>query len=151
MSDLRRFTKQDSPEARARLLDKTDAFKIKPGMTIHTILRHVSKSGMHRVIQPVLIRRAPATDPFRSRADNGCTIFQLGYNVAALLGMSYDREKEGIVIGGCGMDMGFEIVYNMGRVLFPKGFKVPKGGHGRNGNTSGYDNDGGYALNHRWL
>ena len=45
--------------------------------------------------------------------------------------------------------MGFEIVYNLGRKLFHDGFKVE--GRGRNGDMSGHDNDGGYALKHRWL
>ena|ERR1035437_1828097 len=51
--------------------------------------------------------------------------------------------------GGCGMDMGFHLVYNLGRTLFPEGFKVE--GRGRNGDASGWDKDGGYALKQRWI
>ena len=55
----------------------------------------------------------------------------------------------GLVVGGCGMDMGFHVVYSLGRVLWPKGFKV--NGIGRNGDISGHDKDGGYRLVHQWL
>lgn len=44
------------------------------------------------------------------------------------------------------MDMTFEVVYELGHYLYPKGFKLSKGQYGRNGDTSGYDKDGGYAL-----
>ena len=47
------------------------------------------------------------------------------------------------------MDMGFALVYELSRELYPKGFKVA--GVGRNGDTSGHDKDGGYALKQRWL
>ena len=62
------------------------------------------------------------------------------------------NDKDGsVIVGGCGMDMGFNIVYSLSRRLWPKGFKLPKGKAGRNGDTSGTDTDGGYALNQRWL
>jgi hypothetical protein len=73
------------------------------------------------------------------------------------------------------MDMGWELVYTLGCYLWPEGFgikgKLPLGRtcrpatkekaalavskgaefYGRNGDTSGWDDDGGYALSHRWL
>ena len=52
----------------------------------------------------------------------------------------------GLVIGGCGMDMGFHVVYNLGRAMWPDGTPDPHGT--RNGEP---DRDGGYALKHRWL
>jgi hypothetical protein len=86
-----------------------------------------------------------------------------------------DRDRWGLKVGGCGMDMCFATVYNLGRALFPEGFgetltttgaasgkerrtrpiskaesaRLVKAGwnaYGRNGDTSGWDNDGGYAL-----
>ena len=62
---------------------------------------------------------------------------------------TYDQNYDALKVGGCGMDMGFESVYVLGRYLFPEGFKVE--GTGRNGDTSGWDNDGGYALRHEWM
>lgn len=68
---------------------------------------------------------------------------------AKACGFAFDERYEAVKIGGCGMDMGFHIAYELGRVLFPEGFKVD--GVGRNGDTSGWDNDGGYALYQRWM
>src|SRR5208337_4587466 len=108
---------------------------LKPGDTVYTDLKHVSRSGMTRIIMPLIIR------------DNSPRY--LGWLVAKAIDSPYDRKKEGVRIGGCGMDMGFELVYVLSRYLFPDGFKVE--GRGRNGDTSGWDKDGGYALNQRWF
>lgn len=140
--------------------------KLKPGDTVYTILRHVSRSGMYRVIDAFVIRN---NVPLR-----------YSWTIARAIGARYDKRHEGIGISGCGMDMGFEIVYNLGRYLFPDGFGErcqsegcsfrpgtekeakecnkglepgisPHEFYGRNGNKSGWDNDGGYALKQRWL
>jgi len=108
---------------------------LKPGDTVFTKLQHVSRSGMSRVIMPFIIK------------DNEPRY--LGWVVAKATGRSYNRKKEGVNVGGCGMDMGFELVYTLSRYLFPDGFKVE--GRGRNSDTSGWDKDGGYGLNQRWL
>ena len=52
----------------------------------------------------------------------------------------------GLRVSGCGMDMGFHVVYNLGYALWPDGTPEPHGT--RNGAP---DSDGGYALKHRWL
>lgn len=111
---------------------------LKPGDTVYTILRSVSKSGMSRVISCRIFLNGDATNPRI-----------LDYHIARAVGYTHDREREGLKVHGCGMDMGFDVVYNLGRVLWPEGFKVE--GRGRNGDTSGWDNDGGYALKQRWL
>jgi len=98
----------------------------------------------------------------------------IGYHVAAILDLPLDKNG-GVRVGGCGMDMGFYLVYEVSRKLFPDGFgelgKMPLGHEirpatkedaikaigkgatfwGRNGDTSGWDNDGGYAIKQRWL
>lgn len=104
----------EAEEARQRLLSEPGA--LKPGTTVYTILRHVSRSGMFRVIQLVVIGA-------------GGTPYQLGYNAALVLGSQYDRDREGVKVGGAGMDMGFHLVYNLSMVLFGDG----------------------YALSQRWL
>lgn len=144
---------------------------IKPGDTVYTVLRHVSRSGMQRIIGVVM--DAPMLDRT--------------YLVGVALGYSFDDNRNGLRVTGCGTDMGFEVVYNLGRVLFPDGFApstravrpidgktvnvdVGRGMNagpmtraefaalhargwkftrGRNGDTSGWDSDGGYALTHR--
>jgi len=103
---------------------------IKPGQTVYCTLRSVSKSGMKRVISLHVI-------------DNGemCSIDYLASIVT-------DRklEQSGIVANGCGMDMGFDLVYSLGYHLWPNGTPEPHGT--RNGVP---DSDGGYALKHRWV
>ena len=117
-------------------MSKDEAIKVlrddlKPGDTINCILRHVSKSGMSRSISLL-------------KGDSDITYF-----AALAMGKKIDQKNGGIKIGGCGMDMGFHLVYNLGWCLFPEGFKVE--GRGRNGDMSGWDKDGGYALKQRWL
>jgi hypothetical protein len=137
---------------------------LKPGDTVYTNLKHVSRSGMSRVIMPFIIR------------DNSPRY--IGWIVAKAIDERYNREKEGVVMGGCGMDMGFELVYRLSRVLFPDGFDTsfagrrcpdhyekhldggvmacPECGKGtrpdyyHNGPTD-FVKDGGYALKHRWF
>ena len=108
---------------------------LKPGDTVYTILRHVSRSGMSRVIDPVLMT-----------PDGPRTIAHLA---AKVLDSPLDRDRWGVKQTGCGMDMGFNLVYNLSYYLFPDGFRVE--GRGRNGDMSGWDKDGGYALKQKWL
>lgn len=116
---------------------------LRPGRTVYTVLRHASRSGMMRSIDLFVI--VPPRDG--CPADIRC----ITGSVAAVLGYPTDRSNGGLRVGGCGMDMGFHVVYSLGRALWPQGFKLARNQHGRNGDTSGRDNDGGYALNHRWL
>lgn len=53
---------------------------------------------------------------------------------------------DAIKIGGCGMDMGFALVYELGMKLWPDGTPEPHGQ--RNGEP---DSNGGYALRQRWI
>ena len=92
--------------------------------------------------------------------------------VADAIGDRWDDRRGGVVVGGCGMNMCFATVYALGRALFPDGFGIvgekdgkrrrPKTAkaaaqmvragwrfRGRNGDTNGWDNDGGYALRYR--
>lgn len=119
---------------------------IKPGDTIYTQIKSVSRSGMSRVIQLVQIKN---NEPR-----------WIGYTVAKAIGHSYDSKREGVKIGGCGMDMGFALVYELSHVLFGKGYKClgkdkcrssfHQGEH-YNDYTSEPIHKDGYALNHRWL
>ena len=125
----------------AKQKEKAEAIEnlqdIKPGNTVYTILRHTSASGMSRAISVVLIRDNKPQD--------------ISYWVARALDYRIDENHEGVKVGGCGMDMGFHLIYSLGRALFPEGFTLAEGQRGRNGDSSGFDEDGGYALKHRWL
>ena len=107
---------------------------IKPMDTIYTILNHVSSSGMSRVIDCYVIKK---NKPIR-----------ISHDVAKATGYKLHKTKDGITVGGCGMDMGFALVYDLASVLF-------KGGDGktitgRNGDTKPETN-GGYLLKQSWL
>ena len=126
-------------EAIARLKES-----VKPGDTVYTQLKHVSRSGMLRVIQVVKME------------DN--RPLYLGYNVAAAVDMPYDRKKEGVRIGGVGMDMGFALVYDLSYQLFKDGFDCIGAGCPANDHSNGdrdytphKHSDAGYALKQRWL
>lgn len=82
---------------------------LKPGDTVYTILRHVSRSGMQREISLVKL----------TGADAG--VLALDYNAAQLLGRRIGK-RDGIIMGGCGMDMGFALVYELSAALWPEGF-----------------------------
>lgn len=140
---------------KAQLAEQAEAIErlraeLKPGDTLRTILRHVSASGMSRSISVVKVSDGETWD--------------LSYLVAHALGRRIDQRHDGVICGGCGMDMGFEVVYALSRALFPDGFDCidPTG---RNCGGSEHVNcrtgkpwpqphrhlEGGYALPQRWL
>lgn len=126
-------TKAEQTEAREFLLGL-----LKPSDKLYTILRHVSRSGMSRRISVVFIRDNQPLD--------------ISPAVGKVIGLPYRQrfeDPEGVRIDGCGMDMGFEIVYLLGRALFPDGFKTWPG-YWRN-EPLDFDRDGGYALKQEWL
>lgn len=87
------------------------------GSTVYCILRSVSSSGMQRQISLYCIH-----DGELRNID--------GY-VSDLLGRKIGK-KDGIICNGCGMDMGFDLVYNLSFALF-------------DGDRAGYN------LRHSWL
>jgi hypothetical protein len=70
---------------------------------IYCVLRSVSKSGMSRVIDFYTIENN------RPQYLSGLIKMALGYRMA---------KNGGLVIGGCGMDMGFHVVYTVSSVVF---------------------------------
>lgn len=130
---------------------------IKPGDTLYTQLKSVSRSGMSRVIQVVKIHCRPEPD-VDGNASTEPEILYLGYNVAQALDWKYDREREGVKVSGGGMDMGFALVYDLSRVMFNDGFECVGAGCPSNDHSNGdrdytphRHSDSGYALKQRWL
>jgi len=123
---------------------------VKPGDTLHTILRHVSRSGMSRSISVVKVSK---------RGD----IRQLDYLIADALDRRLDTQREGIKIGGAGMDMGFALVYELSDKLYgygnPRGYRClgercPSNSHVNDRNApsgKGVRHKDGYAVSHRWM
>lgn len=121
-----------------------------PGSTASTVLRHVTRSGMGRTISVL------AAD-----ADG---IHDVSWAVARAAGFPFDRDRGGVKVGGCGMDMGFHLVYAMSRVLYPDGHSCtgqgadfrhscPSNDHsnGDRDYTPHHHADGGYAVRQRWV
>lgn len=137
---------------------------LKPGATVYTTLLHVSRSGMQREIGLwTIVVPTDGREPYNQ--------YLSGY-AAKLLGHRRGK-RDGVVVNGCGMDMGFAVVYELSRALWPNGHGCigegcPSNDHS-NGDrdytphnadevsalTPGYvahwHNDGGYALKQRWL
>lgn len=129
-------------EARSRLVN----LGVRPGGTVHTVLRHVSSSGMYRLIEPFVIYKGEPVS--------------IMVEVARLTDSRFaNNGQRGVVMRGTGMDMGFALVYNLSSALYPKGHRCSGKTCRSNDHSNGdrnYDGrhkhtDGGYALNHRWF
>jgi len=109
---------------------------LKPNMTVYTILRHCSSSGMFRTIDLIVIQRGKY----------GLFLRNISYLASVALEWKLSKRHAGIELRGCDMDIGFHLVYSLGRALWPHGTRKPHGM--RNGEP---DKDDGYALKHSWL
>lgn len=145
---------------------------VKPGDTVYTTIKHVSRSGMQRSIDVHVIR------------DNEPR--WISRYVADAIGATFDERREAVKMGGAGMDMGFALVYKLSHALFSDGFgcigegdtpgspgRCPSSDHlngdrdytphannadrlGADGSlctchTDHWHTSGGYALNQRWM
>ena len=96
------------------------------GTTVYTRLDYSSRSGMVRYITPMTI------------VDNEPRYWSHLVSLALDWPRHSRNRYEGVKVDGAGMDMGFHLVYTLSAVLY--------------GYDSGPNNDdGGYALKHRWL
>jgi len=93
-------------QARATLLEM-----LKPGDTVYTVLRSVSRSGMSREIGVL-----------KQRADGG--FWYPNYAAATVLGYRLNKHGDGLKVSGCGMDMGFHVVYSLSQALFGDGYAL---------------------------
>lgn len=132
MAKLTKAQQQDQQEAREALLEI-----LKPGATVYTSCSHVARSGMSRTIELCVPVVGDDGEPY---------IRSISWLACRAIGGSWDDRRHGIRMGGCGMDMGFAVVYDLGLTLWPAGTPEPHGT--RNGEP---DSNGGYALKHSWL
>ncbi len=114
--------KEDQALSKERLLEEylTDT------RTVYTVLRSVSASGMTRHISLVVAGVGNDGKP---------AVYDITYHASKVLGEKL-QERNGhrtIRVNGCGMDMGFHLVYELSSVLF-----------------AGQDRAG-YVLSQRWL
>jgi hypothetical protein len=89
---------------------------------IYTVLRHVSASGMSRDISLMVA--------------DGDDIINITYTAATVLGnrVRNSHGHRAIRVGGCGMDMGFHLVYTLSDRLYRE-----------------TRDRAGYVVDHRWL
>ena len=156
---MARISKQEQADAIERLRGL-----VRPGDTIHTVLRHVSASGMSRSI-----------DAYKMACedDGKITKHWLSYSVAKAGIGTWDDTREAVKMGGAGMDMGFALVYNLSSALWPNGYGCTGPGCRSNDHSNGdrdytphmngkastfepgyvghWHSDGGYALRQEWI
>jgi len=104
--DLKLSKREQALMDREYAIDKLNTHYLKEGTKVYTILRSVSSSGMTRHISLVIA--------------NGNEITDITYHAAHALGdkLSETKGHRTIRVNGCGMDMGFHLVYNLSSVLF---------------------------------
>jgi hypothetical protein len=109
---------QEKESARAYLLSILGKQE-KP--TLYTNLKHVSTSGMSRDMKVLAVV--------------GGEIVDVTFYVGKLdIGTLKERNGQRVIrVGGCGMDMGFHIVYTVSAVLY------------------GYEDRGAYTIRHEWI
>ena len=91
---------------------------------VYTKVEHVSASGMSRIISCFVVTK------------DG--IANISYDVAKIVGWGFKNDKGlyGIKVSGCGMDMGFHLIYSLSYCLYKD-------------KTKG--KDAGYTVTQRWL
>ena len=119
---------------------------IKAGDTLYTALNHVSTSGMFRLISVfAMVENEP---------------INIDWYIEKLGQYKRDKKRDGLRVYGCGMDMGFSVVYNLSSILYPeyeclelKGKRCPSNFHVNSrikGSTEPLHKDG-YAVSQKWL
>jgi len=96
---------QEKQEALKRLQEV-----FKKGDTLYTQLEHVSKSGMMRHIK---VRQLKNDRPL-----------DWTYLVSKALEWNMSDKTYAIKVSGCGMDMGFHLIYTLSRRLFNDGYAI---------------------------
>jgi len=81
------------------------------GSTAYTLVTKVAPSGMSRHIMVAGSRR-------RGQVEN------VSWYISQLLGYKYKDGTRSVFIGGCGMDMGFALVYDLSFVLYEDGYAI---------------------------
>jgi hypothetical protein len=84
------------------------------GSTVFTVLDRVSASGMTRHIRLVIIKCV----------DGKPIDLHPNHAAATVLGWKQDPKRDGIKVQGCGMDMGFHLVYSLASALYGNGYAL---------------------------
>ena len=82
------------------------------GSTAYTTVTKVAPSGMSRHIKVTKTRKGSEE------------ILNWSYQIAKLLDMKYKDKTASIYIQGCGMDMGFHLIYDLSSELYGDGYAI---------------------------
>lgn len=136
-------------EEQAQALTRLRSWLV-PGAKVYTKCTHVARSGMSRSIEAFIITDGELNN--------------ITWAISDALDYSFDSKNGGIKMGGCGMDMGFSLVYNLSRKVFQEGFtctgvsdwgnRCPSNDHSNGLKEYGahiQHSDPGYALRHSWI
>lgn len=135
-------------------VDKVKAIRLlrdllKPGDCIYTTVLQVSRDGTSRGVKLVLPfkeRRVTYQLDGTSRTEIVWVVRDISWLVWLATGIcGYDPSPGRLVVGG-GQDVCSDVLYNLGRVLWPNGFRHNKRTQRRNGDTNTRGKDGGFAL-----
>ena len=99
---------------------------VPPASTIYTILISVNRTGTSRHLQFII--------PTINNGKLGIT--NITWYIAQVLNLKLTKDRASIISRACGTDAGYEIVYHLGTILYPKGGDIK---------------DGGYLLRHEWI
>lgn len=113
--------KQEKQNQRQQSISALLAHFSSGDLTVYTALKHVSSSGMMRHIACYIVR------------DN--KIVDITWHVSRILDLKR-ANNGGVKVSGCGMDMGFHVVYELSCALFC---------------PSKYEHDSAYKLNQKWI
>jgi hypothetical protein len=118
---MTKTTQEEKQKAKEFLIN---LFKEDKKPKVHTSLKYVSRSGMLRHIDVIYIKN---NEPISLNwYIEKLGLFNRAKNYTA-------KNCDSLRVSGCGMDMGFHVVYTLSCVLY------------------GYEHDNAYKLSHKWL
>ena len=95
------MTKQQQQAERAKALEYLREY-LKPGDTVYTVLRHVSRSGLSRSISPIVILA-------------GGKPYDVAHLAARVFGLPFDRDNGGVKTTSDGHSLVYELSYALWR------------------------------------
>lgn len=106
MATKKQQAAQEREEMREQLREM-----LPPGSRVAALITHASRSGMSRHVRV-----------FVGGKDDGGRIADLTGMVAVACKLPRARDGWDIVVGGCGFDARFQVVYDLAHALYPDGF-----------------------------
>ncbi len=90
------------------------------GDTVFYIVKNVSNSGMYRHIDFYTFKVKDVFDEGEPRVQK----VWLSGAISKVLGYPLKQKTNSLGVSGCGMNMGFAVIYNLAEVLFDDGYKL---------------------------